>query len=59
MAFIHLKLSVWVSQSDMQLAIRNISKGRYYGANKHIREDLKLPELLLHNLAHDPDDSFQ
>jgi hypothetical protein len=50
MAFVHLKLSMWASQSDMQLAFRNVLRGgRYYQAKKHIREGLILPELLLDN----------
>jgi hypothetical protein len=44
----------------MQLAFRNVSKGgSYYQAKEHIREDLILPELLLHNLSDVPEDIFQ
>jgi hypothetical protein len=60
MAFVHLKLSVWASQSDTHLAFHNVSKGgRYYRTKKHMREDLILPELLLDNLSDVPEDIFQ
>jgi hypothetical protein len=60
MAFVHLKLGVWASQSDTQVAFRNVSKGgRYHRAKKHIREDLILPELLSDTLSDVPDDIFQ
>jgi hypothetical protein len=60
MAFVRLKLSMWVSQSDTQLVFRNVSKGgRYYQAKKHIRENLILPELLSDNLSDVPEDIFQ
>jgi hypothetical protein len=60
MAFVRLKLSMWESQSDMQLAFHNISKGgRYYQAKKHIRKDLILPELLSDNLSCVPEDILQ
>jgi hypothetical protein len=62
--FVRLKLSVWASQSDTQLAFHNVSKGgRYYRAKKkkyiYIREDLILPELLWDNVSDVPDDIFQ
>jgi hypothetical protein len=54
MAFVHLELSMWGSQSDMQLAFHNVLKaGRYYRVKKHVREDLILPELLSDNLSDD------
>jgi hypothetical protein len=65
----HLRLKEWLcsswikvcgSQSDRQLAFRNILKGkRYYRAKKHIREDLILPELLSDYLSDVPDEIFQ
>jgi hypothetical protein len=60
MALVCLKLSVWTSQSDMQLVFHNVSKGgRYYRAKKHITENLFLPELLSDNLSDVPDDISQ
>jgi hypothetical protein len=45
------------SQSDMQLAFRNVSKGEnYYQAKKHIRED---PELLSDYLSDVSDKNVQ
>jgi hypothetical protein len=53
--------AVYMSQeSDMQLVFRNVSRGgSYYWAQKHIREDLILPELLSDSLFHVPYDIFQ
>jgi hypothetical protein len=60
MAFARLKLSMWASQSDMQLVFHNVSKGgRDYRAKKHIREDPILPELLSDNLSDVPDYIFK
>jgi hypothetical protein len=60
MAFVCLKLSMWASQSDTQLVLRDVSKGgRYYQGKKYIMEDLILPELLSDNLFDVPDDIFQ
>jgi hypothetical protein len=43
----------------MQLALRNVSKGRsYYRVKKHIREDLILAELLSNNLSDVTEDTF-
>jgi hypothetical protein len=60
MGFVRLQGKCVGSQSDTQLAFRNVSKGEYYyRANKHFREDLILPELLSDNLSDVPEDIFQ
>jgi hypothetical protein len=55
-AFVCLKLSMWVSQSDTQLSFCNVLKG---GSEKYFRENLIVPELLSDNLSDIPDDIFQ
>jgi hypothetical protein len=58
--FVRLQAKCVGSQSDMQLAFRNVSNGEcYYRAKKHFREDLLLPELLSDNLSDVPEDIFQ
>jgi hypothetical protein len=60
MGFVRLQAKCVGSQSDTQLAFRNVLKGeRYYRAKKHFREDLILPELLSGNLSDVPEDIFQ
>jgi hypothetical protein len=48
------------SQSDTQLAFRNVSKGESYDrAKKHIRENVILPELLSDYISDVSDEIFQ
>jgi hypothetical protein len=60
MGFVRLQAKCVGSQSDTQVAFRNVSKGQcYYRAKKHIRDDLILLELLSDNLSDVREDIFQ
>jgi hypothetical protein len=59
MGFVRLQAKCVGSQSDTQLALRNISKEEcHYQAKGHFREDLTLPELLSDNISDVPEDFF-